>query len=72
MFKKGFSKGDSTKWSYNMYTVTGIKHDIILSYRINYLPERYNGSLSGPTKLTLERNNQFTKQLNLIQYCENY
>ena len=37
------------------------------SYRINYLPERYNQNLLLSTKLTLEENNQVMKELNLIQ-----
>ena len=63
----GFSKGDSTRWSYKLYTITQIIHDTIPSYRINYLPKRYNGNLSLPTNLTLEQNNQVMKELNLIQ-----
>ena len=65
--KKVFSKGDSTNWSYNLYTITEIIHDTIPSYRINYLPERYNQNLLLPTKLSLEQNNQVMKELNLIQ-----
>ena len=29
--KKVFSKGDSTKWSYDLYTITEIIHDTIPS-----------------------------------------
>ena len=65
--KKVFSKGDSTNYSYNLYTITEIIHDTIPSYRIDYLPERYNQNLLLPTKLTLEENNQIMKELNLIQ-----
>ena len=65
--KRVFSKGDSTNWSYNLYTITEIIHDIIPSYRINYLPERYNENLLLQTKLSLEENNQVMKELNLIQ-----
>ena len=50
--KKVFSKGDSTNFSYKLYTITEIIHDTIPSYRINYLPERYN---------------KIMKKLNLIQ-----
>ena len=39
-FKKVFSKGDSTNYSYKLYTITEIIRDTIHSYRINYLPER--------------------------------
>ena len=65
--KKVFSKGDSTNWSYKLYTITEVIHDTIPSYRIDYLPERYNQNLLIPTKLTLEQNNQVMKELNLIQ-----
>ena len=65
--KRVFSKGDSTNWSYKLYTITEIIYDTIPSYRIDYLPERYNQNLLLPTKLTLEENNQVMKELNLIQ-----
>ena len=65
--KRVFSKGDSTNYSYKLYTTTEIIHDTIASYRINYLPERYIQNLLLPTKLTLEENNQIMKKLNLIQ-----
>ena len=65
--KRVFSKGDSTNWSYKLYTITEVIHDTIPSYRINYLPERYNENLLLPTKLSLEQNNQILKKLNLIQ-----
>ena len=65
--KRVFSKGDSTNYSYKLYTITEIIHDIIPSYRIDYLPERYNENLLLPTKLNLEQNNQVMKELNLIQ-----
>ena len=65
--KRVFSRGDSTNWSYKLYTITEVIHDIIPSYRIDYLPERYNENLLLPSKLTLEENNQIMKKLNLIQ-----
>ena len=65
--KRAFSKGDSTNYSYKLYTITEIIHDTIPSYRLNYLPERYNQNLLLPTKLTLEENKQVMKELNLIQ-----
>ena len=65
--KKVFSKGDSTNYSYKLYTITEVIHDTIPSYRIDYLPERYNENLLLPTKLPLEENNQVMKKLNLIQ-----
>ena len=36
--KRVFSKGDSTNYSYKLYTINKILHDIISSYRINSLP----------------------------------
>ena len=65
--KKVFSKGDSTNYSYKLYTITEVIHDTIPSHRIDYLPERYNENLLLPTKLTLEENNKVMKELNLIQ-----
>ena len=65
--KQVFSKGDSTNWSYKLYAITGIVHDTIPSYRIDYLPERYNENLLLPTKLSLDENNKVMKELNLVQ-----
>ena len=65
--KRVFSKGDSTNYSYLVYTITEVIHNTIPSYRIDYLPERYNENLLLPTKLSLEENNQVMKKLNLIQ-----
>ena len=65
--RRVFSKGDSTNYSFKLYTITEIIHDTIPSYRINYLPERYNQNLLLPSKLSLEENNQVMKELNLIQ-----
>ena len=65
--KRVFSKGDSTNWSYILYTITEIIHDTIPSYRIDYLHERNNENLLLPSKLTLDENNQIMKKLNLIQ-----
>ena len=65
--KRVFSKGDSTNWSYKLYTITEVIHDTIPSYRIDYLPERYNENLLLPPKVTLEENNHVMKKLNLIQ-----
>ena len=61
-----FSKGDSTNYSYILYTITEVFHDTIPSYRTNYLPERYIENLLLPTKLSLDENNQVMKELNLI------
>ena len=52
--KKVFSKGDSTNWSCNLYTLTEVLHNTIPIYRINYLRKRYNQNLLIPTNLTLE------------------
>ena len=65
--KKVFSKGDSTNYSYKLYTITEVIHDTIPSYRIDYLPERYNQNLLLPSKLSLGENNQVMNELNLIQ-----
>ena len=65
--KRVFCKGDSTNWSYKLYTNTEVIHDTIPSYRIDYLPERYNQNLLLSSKLSLEENNQVMKELNLIQ-----
>ena len=62
-----FSKGDSTNWSYKLYTITEVIHSTIPSYRIDYLPERYNETLLRSTELTLDENNQVMKRLSLIQ-----
>ena len=65
--KRVFSKGDSTNYSYKLYTITEVIHNTIPSYRINYLPERYNENLSLSTKPPLEQNNRVMKELNLFQ-----
>ena len=65
--KRNFSKADSTNWSYKLYTITEIIHDTIPSYKIDYLPKRYNENLLLPTKLSLEQNNKIMKEFNLIQ-----
>ena len=36
--KKVFSKGDSTNYSYKLYTIREVIHDRIPSYRLDYLP----------------------------------
>ena len=66
--RKVFSKGDSTNYSYKLYTITEVVHDTIPSYRIHYLPQRYNENLLLPTKLSLEQNDKLMKELNLIKY----
>ena len=65
--QKVFSKGDSTNYSYLLYTITEVIHNTIPSYRNDYLPERYNDNLLLPSKLTLEQKNKVLIELNLIQ-----
>ena len=65
VIKRNFSKGDSTNWSYNIYTKTEVLHDTIPSYNLNYKPERCNENLLLPTKLTVD--NKVTRELNLTQ-----
>ena len=65
--KRVFSKGDSTNYSYELYTIIEVIYDNLPTYRINYLPERYNQHLLLPTKLLLEENNKIMKELNLLQ-----
>ena len=65
--KRVFSKGDSTNWSYKLYTITEVTHNSVASHRIDYLPERYNENLLLPTTLSLEENNQVMKELDLFQ-----
>ena len=48
--KRVFSKGDSTNYSFNLYTITEVIHDTIPSYRIDHLPERYIENLLLPNK----------------------
>ena len=65
--KQNFSKGDSTKCSYKLYTLAEVINDTMPSYRIKHLHERCIRTLLLPTKLFLEQNNQKWKKLNLIQ-----
>ena len=66
-FKRVFNKGESTKWSYNLCTITKVIHDTNSSYKIDYIPERYKENLLKPTELSSEANNQVVKEVNLIQ-----
>ena len=63
--KKTFSKSDTTNWSYKLYKITEIINDIIPSYKINNLPERYNEALLKNTILTMKENNSVMKKLRL-------
>ena len=65
--RRVFSKVDSTNYSYKLYTITEVIHTSIPSYRIDYLPERYNEILLLSTKLSLDENNKVMNELNLIQ-----
>ena len=65
--KKVFNQGDTTNWSYRLYTITEVIHDIISSYRVNYLPERYNENLFRSTNFTPEKNSQIKEKLKPIQ-----
>ena len=64
--KRVFSKGDSTNWSYKLYTITELIHKTIPSYRFYFLPERYNENFLRLTNLTLDENNQNMKKPNFI------
>ena len=65
--RKVFSKRDSTKNGYEVYTIPEVTNDTFPSYRINDLPERSNGSLLLPTKLSFDEINKVMKALNLFQ-----
>ena len=65
--KRVFSMGDSTNYSYKLYTITEVIHDSISSYRKDYLPEGYNENLLLPTKLSHDENNRVMKEVKLIQ-----
>ena len=65
--EKTFSKGDSTNCSDKLYTITQVIHELILSYRINRIPERFNKHPLRSTSLTLDGNNQVMKKLIIIR-----
>ena len=56
--KTVFSKGDSTNWSFKLYTITEVIHDTFPSYRNDFLSERFNQILLLRATLSLEENNQ--------------
>ena len=64
-FRKTFSKGDMTNWSYKLYKITKIINDTIPSYRLDNLPERYKESLLKKTELTMKEKHNVMKHLNL-------
>ena len=55
-----------------VYSITGVIHGTIPSYRVNYSPKRYNKIFLLPNKLSLQENNQVMKELNLIQKTNKY
>ena len=63
--KKTFSKSDMTNWSYKLNEITEIVNDTMPSYKINNLPERYNGSLLKKTELSLKENDNVMKNLGI-------
>ena len=65
--KTTFSKGDSTHWSYKRYTIIEIIHETVPSYRIKNQPERYEENLLIPPISSLEENEQFMEELNIVQ-----
>ena len=60
---KTFSKRDKTNWSHKIYKITERNFDIIPSYHINNLPERYNEALLKKTELTMNENDNVIKKL---------
>ena len=64
-FKKTFSKGDTTNWSYILYEFIEIMNDTVPTYRIDNLPERYNQSLLKKTELTMKENDNVMKKLKI-------
>ena len=67
VIKELFSNADSGNFSYLVNTIT----EVIPSYRINYLPDRYKENLSRSTNLTLDENEQILMKLNLFQSNNN-
>ena len=62
---KTFLKTDTTNYSYILYKITEVIRDTIPSYRIDYLPKRYNRALLKKTKLTMKENHAVLRALNL-------
>ena len=65
--KRVFSGGDTTNWSYEIYTKTEVIQDTIPSYSIKYSPQWYQDNLIGPSELGLNETKQVMEELNLIQ-----
>ena len=64
-FKKTFSKGDSTHWSYKLYKITENISDTIPSYHIDNLKERYKEALLKKTESTMEKKQRCYESLEL-------
>ena len=69
--KRAFSKGDSTNWMNELYTIIEVINDTIPSYRINFVPKKYNENLVRPKKVTLDENNQVVEKLNISIKTDN-
>ena len=65
--KKTFSEGDRTNWSYKLYKITEIITDTVPSYKLDFLPGRYNESLLKNSELTLKENKAVLKNLNITE-----
>ena len=63
--KRTFLKSDTTNWSYKLYKITEKFNDIIPSYHIDNLPERYNESLLKKTELSRKENDNVLRKLNI-------
>ena len=64
-FVETFWKDDTINWSYKLYEITENINDIIQSYRLDSLRERYNKTSLTKTNLTLKENKDGMKALNL-------
>ena len=67
VIRRVFSKGDSTSWSDELYTITEVIHVIIRSYKMDCLHEKFNENLIRSKNLVREENNQVMKEITLIQ-----
>ena len=59
--KRTFSKGDTTNWSHKIYKITEKIIDLIPSYKIDNLKERYNELLLKKNDLTMKENKVVVK-----------
>ena len=69
--KKTFSEGDTTNWTYKLYKIKEIINDLIPSYHIEKLRERYNESLLNKTELSMKKNDSVMKKLVFTQLKSN-